>query len=497
MNFYLKVGLMFYACLQFCYCPSSMSHVLYTHFLFVVTVKSIRIYEEEILAPSGPPVGFVGSARSSSEIITQWQPPLEEHRNGQILGYIIRYRLYGYNDSPWTVQNITNEAQRNYLIQDLITWKDYVVQIAAYNNKGVGVFTEGAKIKTKEGVPEAPPTIQKVKAINSTAIQIRWIPPDPQKINGINQGYKIQAWQTDSNGELIEAKMMTVHPNLLNPNAEQSAVMSGLEKFTDYNITVVCFTDPGDGEISEMAHVKTREDVPDEVTSLQFDDISDRAVKVIWQPPKHINGILTGYQILYQIKDKPATVKVKNLTADTLDLKVTDLQATTHYKFEVTAWTAVGPGPPKVAIIQSGVEPVLPHPPSKLALSNIEAFSVVLQFTPGFDGNSSITKWTVEAQTARNASWFQVFEISDPDATTITVTGLVPFTLYKLRLIANNVVGASIPSEASKEFQTIQAPPAHPPKNVTVRAMSATELRVRWIVCSLKTNQFNSKRDGF
>lgn len=215
---------------------------------------------------------------------------------------------------------------------------------------------------------------------------------------------------------------------------------------------------------------------------MQFDDISDRAVKVIWQPPKHINGILTGYQIRYQIRDKPDTVKIKNLTADTLSLKVTDLQATTHYKFEVTAWTAMGAGPPKVAIIQSGVEPVLPHPPNKLALSNIEAFSVVLQFTPGFDGNSSITKWTVEAQTARNASWFVVFEISDPDATTITVTGLVPFTVYKLRLIANNVVGASEPSEASKEFQTIQAPPAHPPKNVTVRAMSATEVRVRWIV---------------
>lgn len=53
---------------------------------------------------------------------------------------------------------------------------------------------------------------------------------------------------------------------------------------------------------------------------------------------------------------------------------------------------------------------------------------------------------------------------------------------YKLRLIANNVVGASEPSESTKEFQTIQAPPSHPPKNVTVRAMNATELRVRWIV---------------
>jgi len=109
------------------------------------------IHYFSLSAPSGPPIGFVGSARSSSEIITQWQPPLEEYRNGHILGYILMYKLDGYNDSPWTIQNITNEAQRNYLITDLITWKDYMVQIAAYNDKGVGVFTDGLTIKTKEG----------------------------------------------------------------------------------------------------------------------------------------------------------------------------------------------------------------------------------------------------------------------------------------------------------------------------------------------------------
>ncbi|KAG5875403.1 hypothetical protein JTB14_028474 [Gonioctena quinquepunctata] len=453
--------------------------------VLLTNLKAAAAYQFRVMlpqeAPSGPPVGFVGSARSSSEIITQWQPPLEEHRNGQILGYIIRYRLFGYNESPWTIRNITNEAQRNYLITDLITWKDYIVQIAAYNNKGVGVFTDGAKIKTKEGVPEAPPIIGKVEALNSTSIQIWWIPPNPQKINGINQGYKIQAWHWHSTRGHLEASMMTVHPNLLDPYAEQTAIMTHLEKFTEYNITVVCFTDPGDGEMSDYHYVKTKEDVPDEVSNLQFDEISDRAVKVLWQPPKKINGILIRYQLTYMIKDQPQTIRVKNFTANTLSTKITDLQATTHYRFEVTAWTAVGPGKSKIAIIQSGVEPVLPHPPSKLALSNIEAFSVVLQFTPGFDGNSSITKWTVEAQTTRNATWFVVYEINDPDATTITVTGLVPFTLYRLRLIANNVVGRSTPSEATKEFQTIQAPPAHPPKNVTVRAMSATELRVRWI----------------
>ncbi|XP_046802367.1 protein sidekick isoform X13 [Lucilia cuprina] len=435
-------------------------------------------------APSGPPVGFVGSARSQSEIITQWQPPLEEHRNGQILGYIIRYRLYGYNNVPWMYQNITNEAQRNYLIQELITWKDYVVQIAAYNNMGVGVYNEGAKIKTKEGVPEAPPTNVKVQAINSTAVRVTWTPPNPQQINGINQGYKIQAWRyqaIDGEDREIEERMITVPPSLLDPLAEQTAILNGLEKYQDYNITVLCFTDPGDGVRSFRVPVKTKEDVPDEITALHFDEVSDRSVKVLWAPPKNINGILTGYTVRHQVKDRPETMKSVNLTAEDTQLVVNQLQATTHYWFEIRAWTRIGGGPPKTATIQSGVEPVLPEPPTNLALSNIEAFSVVLQFTPGFDGNSSITKWKVEAQTARNLTWFTVCEISDPDAETLTVTGLTPFTQYRLRLSATNVVGTSKASEPTKDFQTIQARPMHPPFNVTVRAMSATQLRVRWI----------------
>uniref|UniRef100_A0A336LLQ7 CSON011301 protein n=1 Tax=Culicoides sonorensis TaxID=179676 RepID=A0A336LLQ7_CULSO len=447
-------------------------------------------------APTGPPVGFVGSARSQSEIITQWQPPLEEHRNGIIQGYIIRYRLFGYNKMDWTYRNITNEAQRNYLIQDLITWKDYLIQIAAYNNIGVGVYTDGAKIKTKEGIPEASPKNVRVKTINSTTIQVWWKPPNPQQINGINQGYKIQAWQNyERNGEIIEreARMIAVPPSLLDPLAEQTTLLSDLSKFTDYNITVLCFTDPGDGLKSAPVHIKTAEDVPDEVINLKFDEVSDRALKVRWQPPKFANGILTSYQVKYQIKDKPDTIKTVNLTAEKTELDVSDLMATTNYWFEVSAWTKVGKGIPKTATIQSGIEPVLPEPPFQLALSNIEAFSVVIQFTAGFDGNSSITKWIVEAQTARNMTWFNVYEVYDPEATTLHVENLQPFTQYRLRVISENVVGKSKPSEPTKDFQTIQARPKHPPYNVTVRAMSATELRVRWIPLQQSEWYGNSK----
>jgi hypothetical protein len=53
---------------------------------------------------------------------------------------------------------------------------------------------------------------------------------------------------------------MTVPPSLLDPLAEQNAVMGGLEKFTDYNITVLSFTDPGDGIRSQPVEVRTNED---------------------------------------------------------------------------------------------------------------------------------------------------------------------------------------------------------------------------------------------
>ena len=72
----------------------------------------------------------------------------------------------------------------------------------------------------------------------------------------------------------------------------------------------------------------------------------------------------------------------------------------------MAAWTNEGVGAAKTATIQSGIEPVLPGPPSRLAVSNIEAFSVVLQFTPGFDGNSSITKWTVQLISVFHSSSF-------------------------------------------------------------------------------------------
>jgi protein sidekick len=62
------------------------------------------------------------------------------------------------------------------------------------------------------------------------------------------------------------------------------------------------------------------------VSSLRFDEISDRSVRVSWSPPEKDNGKLTGYTVRWSVKDMPHTLKVKNVTGDVSSLVVNSLQ---------------------------------------------------------------------------------------------------------------------------------------------------------------------------
>lgn len=68
---------------------------------------------------------------------------------------------------------------------------------------------------------------------------------------------------------------------------------------------------------------------PDEVSNLLFDDISDRAVRVSWSPPKKSNGVLIGYKLSYQVIDNTETIKEEILPPNVTSIKVERLQVGT------------------------------------------------------------------------------------------------------------------------------------------------------------------------
>lgn len=89
------------------------------------------------------------------------------------------------------------------------------------------------------------------------------------------------------------------------------------------------------------------------------------------------------YSILDNQSQSSQELKVQNFSESVLQAHIVDLKSETLYRFEINAWTRVGAGDSKVATVKSGIPPVLPEPPIKLAISNIGPRSVVLQFTPG------------------------------------------------------------------------------------------------------------------
>ncbi|XP_067911915.1 protein sidekick-1 isoform X2 [Heterodontus francisci] len=429
--------------------------------------------------PSAPPQNIMASGRTNQSIMVQWQPPPEQEINGVLKGYILRYRLAGL-PGGYQFKNITIPEVTNCLLKDLIIWTQYEIQVAAYNSAGLGAYSRAATEYTLQGVPTAPPQEVEVEAVNSTAIKFTWDPPPQQFINGINQGYKLLTWTVDSPNAVA---VMTITPDFHGTRHE--GLFTGLSKFTKYYTSVLCFTTPGDGTRSPPKLIQTHEDRPGAVGHLSFAEILDTSLKVSWQEPQEKNGILTGYQISWEIYNRNESRLSHKLSNTTREYKVTGLSSLTTYSIEVAAMTAAGTGVVTLSTISSGVPPELPGAPSNLVISNISPRSAMLQFRPGFDGKTSISKWIVEGQIGvigEDEEWVLLYEVeNEPDAQMLEIPNLTPYTYYRFRIKQVNIVGSSPVSWPSRVIQTLQAPPDVAPASVTVRTASETSLWVRWV----------------
>ncbi|NXK65427.1 SDK2 protein, partial [Sylvietta virens] len=473
--------------------------------------------------PSAPPQNVIASGRTNQSIMIQWQPPPESHQNGVLKGYIIRYCLAGL-PVGYQFKNITNAEVNNLLLEDLIIWTNYEIEVAAYNSAGLGVYSMKVTEWTLQGVPTVPPGNVQAEATNSTTIRFTWNPPSPQFINGINQGYKLIAWEPEHEDE---ATVVTVRPNF--QDSVHVGYVAGLRKFAEYFTSVLCFTTPGDGPRSAPQLVRTHEDVPGPVGHLSFSDILDTSLKVSWKEPLEKNGILTGYRISWEEYNRTNTRVTHYLPNVTLEYRVTGLTALTTYTIEVAAMTSKGQGQVSSSTISSGVPPELPGAPTNLGISNIGPRSVTIQFRPGYDGKTSISRWQVEAQVqggwgrgARGClraahptdptaipqvgqngeagEWGLVHQLAnEPDTRSMEVPNLKPYTYYRrvpgrFRMRQVNIVGTSPPSLPSRRIQTLQAPPDMAPANVTLRTASETSLWLRWM--PLLEQEYNGNPDS-
>ncbi|XP_009644466.1 protein sidekick-2, partial [Egretta garzetta] len=404
----------------------------------------------------------------------------------------------------------------------------YVVEVSENNAPWTVLLASVDPESTSVGVPTVPPGNVQTEATNSTTIRFTWNPPSPQFINGINQGYKLIAWEPEHEEE---ATVVTVRPNF--QDSVHVGYVAGLRKFAEYFTSVLCFTTPGDGPRSPPQLVRTHEDVPGPVGHLSFSDILDTSLKVSWQEPLEKNGILMesrvqvqafnaigsgpwshsvvgrtresvpssgpsnvsalatssssmlvrwsdipeadcngfilGYKVMY--KEKGSATRAQFWLAEgnaSRSAQLSGLGKYTLYEIRVLAFTRIGDGVPSQPPILERTLDDVPGPPVGILFPEVRTTSVRLPWAPPPTRELPDGEWALHSAAAgRNATAF-------------VVDRLKPFTSYKFRVKATNDIGDSEYSEESESLTTLQAAPEEAPTILSVTPHTTTSVLIRW-----------------
>lgn len=122
----------------------------------------------------------------------------------------------------------------------------------------------------------------------------------------------------------------------------------------------------------------------------------------------------------------------------------------------------------------------VPNPPFDLELTNQLDKSVQLTWTPGDDNNSPITKFIIEYEDAMHEAglWHHQAEVSGTQTT--AQLKLSPYVNYSFRVMAENSIGRSMPSEASEQYLTKAAEPDQNPTAVEGLGTEPDNLVITW-----------------
>nr|XP_040576477.1 Down syndrome cell adhesion molecule-like protein Dscam2 isoform X20 [Lepeophtheirus salmonis] len=295
-------------------------------------------------APSGPPVDIRVSAVDQQTLRVSWKPPLTEHWNGDILGYYVGYKATANSEEkPYLFETVEFRKEQGHehqlQISNLEVFTEYAVVVQAFNKIGQGPMSDEVLVHTAEGAPTEPPQDIDLVTLSSQSIKVTWSSPPLASAHGIIKGYKViygpsKVWYDPSS-----------HATKI--SSDMQAELTGLQRYTNYSIQVLAFTNGGDGTKTEVFTTTTEQDIPGPPSSVKALAMSDDSILVSWQLPKEQNGKIIQYTVYIKELDRSRDIAPTSRKVDSLQmsLQIDNLSSKARYEFWVTAHTSIGGGP--------------------------------------------------------------------------------------------------------------------------------------------------------
>ncbi|NXK63881.1 DSCL1 protein, partial [Sylvietta virens] len=315
--------------------------------------KELTISTEEA-APDGPPMDVTLQPITSQSIQVTWKAPKKELQNGVIRGYQIGYRENspGSNGQYSIVEMKATGDSEVYTLDNLKKFAQYGVVVQAFNRAGTGPSSSEINATTLEDVPSQPPENVRAISITSDVAVISWSEPPRSTLNGVLKGYRVIFWSLYMDGEWGEMQNITT--------TRERVELRGMEKFTNYSVQVLAYTQAGDGVRSSVLYIQTKEDIPGPPAGIKAVPSSASSVVVSWLPPAKPNGIIRKYTIFCSSpgSGQPAPSEYET-SPDQLFYRIAHLNRGQQYLLWVAAVTSAGRGniSEKVTIEPAGKAP--------------------------------------------------------------------------------------------------------------------------------------------
>jgi len=116
--------------------------------VFYPRSRGVLLLLHTVTVPEAPPQNVTAEAVSPTTILVQWQPPMSDRSNGQIIYYKVMAAESGMSDSEadsYRVENVTA-----YTLEGLRRWTEYKIWVLAGTSVGDGPSSFPLTVRTRE-----------------------------------------------------------------------------------------------------------------------------------------------------------------------------------------------------------------------------------------------------------------------------------------------------------------------------------------------------------
>uniref|UniRef100_A0A158R590 protein-tyrosine-phosphatase n=1 Tax=Syphacia muris TaxID=451379 RepID=A0A158R590_9BILA len=413
----------------------------------------------EVKALPAAPVDFHITNVGSNNATLTWRPGYVENAD-PVQSYIISYRQKYEERGPYKENEVPSDTFE-YTVNGLQPYQIYEFFVSAKSAVGRGSASILREIQTDESVPGSAPVKIEARPLNKDSIIVHW--EQPKKPNGkITTKILILTYGCKVISVLF----------LQRQTDEQTETLYNLDNNRTYYIYIQAFNSKGAGPLSQMVTIITRHGLPGQPVELVAKALDPNRIQLKWKKPT-FPAIISGYLIQYNSSQKH--FPENSLDAPIESFIVTGLSANTLYSFRVAARTRYGRGAYCEYVTAKTLPNVPVGAPKILQLYAISANALLLNWNSPVEVNHTanlieyLIKWkpgsidepTLDSSEIENDydndnddaitnvddEWLEMRQ-TDITNTTAVISGLTPFTQYKVTVTANTDKGYGTTSKA-------------------------------------------------